>query len=274
MLAALPNTGTARVATVKTVTKQPKRTTEAVQKLGIKEVVGEFTTRYPHATYRNVNLGRAAELINGTVLEPGDTFSLNKVVGERTRANGFVVGYVIEGGRLREGLGGGVSQMATTSYNAGFFAGFEDVEHHQHHFYISRYPVGREATVYWPRLDMRFRNDTPYGALVQAVREKSSPGERGSVTVRIWSTKYWKVETTTSERYDFTSPKRIYDPKPKCVDQEGVSGFDVDVRRKVYLNGSLKKNENDHVTYDPEDNIICHAAPSPSPTPSPTPPPD
>jgi vancomycin resistance protein YoaR len=270
VLAVLPKSGEQRVAVVRTVPKQPKVTTAAVQKLGIKEVVGEFTTRYPHAAYRNINLGRAAELINGTLLMPGDTFSLNKVVGKRTRARGFVDGFVIEGGRLREGVGGGVSQMATTSYNAGFFAGFEDVEHHQHHFYISRYPVGREATVYWPRLDMRFRNNTPYGALVEAVRVKSAPGKRGSVTVRIWSTKYWTVKTETSDRYDQTSPERIYDTEPGCVDQEGVNGFEVDVKRWVYLNGDLKKSENDHVEYDPEDNIICGPAPSPTPTPGPS----
>lgn len=272
VLDALPLADEKRVAVVKTVTKQPKLTTAAIEKLGIKEVVGEFTTRYPHAAYRNINLGRAAELINGTILQPGDTFSLNKVVGERTRARGFVDGFVIEGGRLREGVGGGVSQMATTSYNAGFFAGYEDVQHHQHHFYISRYPVGREATVYWPRLDMRFKNDTPYGALVEAVRKKSAPGgKRGSVTVRIWSTKYWTVKTETSGRYDLTSPRRIYDDKAGCVAQAGSSGFDVDVRRWVYHNGVEKKDENDHVVYKPENNIIC--GPAPDPTPSPTPPP-
>lgn len=273
VLGALPRTGEERIAVVRTVTKQPKLTTAAIQKLGIKEVVGEFTTRYPHAAYRNINLGRAAELINGTVLQPGDTFSLNKVVGKRTRERGFVDGFVIEGGRLREGLGGGVSQMATTSYNAGFFAGYEDVEHHQHHFYISRYPVGREATVYWPRLDMQFKNDTPYGALVEAVRKKSSPGKRGSVTVRIWSTKYWTVKTETSGRYDSTAPKQIYDEESGCVPQAGASGFDVDVKRWVSLNGVEKKDENDHVVYKPENNIICGPAPAPDPTPSPTPPP-
>lgn len=124
-------------------------TTKAVQQLGVKQVVGEFTTTYPHADYRNTNIGRAAELIDGTLIKPGGTFSLNGLVGERTAANGFTEGFVIKGGRLREELGGGVSQVATTTYNAGFFAGMDDVEHRPHGFYIDRYPVGREATVYW-----------------------------------------------------------------------------------------------------------------------------
>ena len=94
-----------------------------MRKLGIPEEVSEFTTYYPHADYRNVNIGRAAELIDGTVLEPGETFSLNDTVGERTRANGFTEGFVISDGVFAEELGGGVCQVATTTFNAAFFAG-------------------------------------------------------------------------------------------------------------------------------------------------------
>src|SRR5690606_13163416 len=175
VLGALQKSGDERVAVVETVTKQPKLTTEKLEGLGVKEVVGEFTTYYPHAEYRNVNIGRAAELINGTLVLPGETFSFNKTVGERTRENGFTDGLVIKGGRLREELGGGVSQVATTTYNAAFFAGMDDVEHRPHGFYIDRYPVGREATVYWGSLDLRWRNNTPYAVYVQAWRERSSP---------------------------------------------------------------------------------------------------
>ncbi|MDN8688437.1 VanW family protein, partial [Staphylococcus aureus] len=90
-------------------------------------LIGEFTTRYPHAPYRNTNQSEAARRINGTILRPGETFSFNKVVGERTEANGFVTGFVINGGVFREETGGGVSQVATTAYNAAFFAGLDDV---------------------------------------------------------------------------------------------------------------------------------------------------
>ena len=119
-------------------------------------MTGQFTTYFPYLEYRNVNIGRAAELINGTVLKPGETFSLNGVVGERTRANGFTEGFIIQGGKFKKELGGGVSQSATTTYNAMFFAGLKDIEHQPHTLYIDRYPPGREATVAWPSLDLKF----------------------------------------------------------------------------------------------------------------------
>ena len=147
---------------------QPEFTTKDARALQIKERVSTFTTYYPYAEYRNVNIGRAAELVNGTVLKPGETFSLNDTVGERTVANGFTEGYVISDGILITDLGGGVSQMATTTFNAMFFAGLEDVEHKPHSFYIDRYPIGREATVAWGAVDLQFRNDTPYGVLISA----------------------------------------------------------------------------------------------------------
>ncbi len=133
-----------------------------------------FTTNFPHADYRNVNLGRAAELISGTVLKPGETFSLNDTVGERTAENGFTKGFIISNGIFKEDFGGGVSQMATTLFNTMFFAGLEDVEHKPHSFYIDRYPVGREATVVWGALDLKFKNDTDHGILIDARLSPSS----------------------------------------------------------------------------------------------------
>ena len=93
---------------------QPEFSTADAEALRIHERVSTFTTYYPHADYRNINLGRAGELIDGTVLKPGETFSLNGTVGERTVANGFTEGYIIADGILIQDLGGGVSQMATT----------------------------------------------------------------------------------------------------------------------------------------------------------------
>ncbi len=270
VVAALPKSGAERAATVRTKLTDPKFTTKAAQDLGVKQVVGEFTTYYPHAAYRNTNIGRAGQLINNRLIKPGETFSLNGIVGERTEANGFTKGFVIEGGRLREDLGGGVSQVATTTYNAGFFAGMQDVEHRPHAFYIDRYPVGREATVYWGYIDLKWRNNTPYGVLVQTVNKLSSPGKQGSITVRLWSTKYWTVKGQTSSRYNFREPKVIFDDKDGCVPQDGLRGFDVDVIRKLYRGSTLEKTEKDHVRYSPEDRITCGPAPTPGkPTPKP-----
>ena len=100
------------------------------------------------------------------LLQPGETFSLNGVVGERTPENGFVVGYVIEGGRLVEDYGGAVSTITTAMWHTAFFAGMTRIEQRAHGYWISRYVAGLEATVSWGTLDLKFRNDTPYGVYI------------------------------------------------------------------------------------------------------------
>ena len=234
------------------------RTADA-RKLRIKEQVSRFTTSFPHAAYRNPNIGRAAELVNGTVLEPGETFSLNDTVGKRTRANGFTKGFIIEDGVYQEDLGGGVSQMATTTFNAMFFAGLEDIEHKTHSFYIDRYPVGREATVAWGSVDLRFKNTTPYGVLITAGVTPSTPSRQGVVTVRMWSTDYWDITASTSERYNHTPEKTRHLTGDDCVPNDGYAGFDVDVTRHFRRAGesSVDHNEKFHTTYLPSDTVIC-----------------
>lgn len=249
-----------RTAEVKSTVAQPEFTTEDAKKLGIKEQVSTFTTYFPYAEYRNTNLGRAAQLIDGTVLKPGEEFSLNGIVGERTRENGFTEGYVISDGILVSDLGGGVSQMATTTFNAMFFAGLKDVEHKPHSFYIDRYPKGREATVAWGALDLRFENDTPYGVLVHAVVTPSTPSSSGVVTVSMYSTKYWDITTKTGGEYNHTSPQERRVDTVNCHANTGYGGFDVDVWRyfsPVGDNTEGPRTEKFHTTYTPSDTVIC-----------------
>jgi vancomycin resistance protein YoaR len=238
---------------------EPDFTTADARALKIKERVSTFTTYYPYAEYRNVNIGRAAEIIDGTVLKPGDTFSLNDIVGERTRANGFTEGFIISNGIFKEDLGGGVSQMATTTFNAMFFAGLKDIEHKPHSFYIDRYPVGREATVAWGSVDLRFQNDTPYGVLVHATVTPATPSTQGVVTVSMYSTKYWDISTTTSDRYNFRAPATRTLDTPDCYPNTGYSGFDVDVTRTFRKPGSdeVVRTEKFHTAYTPSDTVIC-----------------
>ena len=239
---------------------EPDFTAEDASALGIKEKVSSFTTYYPPATYRDVNIGRAAELIDGTVLKPGETFSLNDTVGERTVENGFTTGTIISNGIFKEDLGGGVSQMATTLFNAAFFAGLEDVEHKPHSVYIDRYPVGREATVAWGAVDLRFRNDTDHGVLIDAKVTPSAGRSQGVVTVSMWSTKQWDIETTTSDRYAYTAPKT-----------QTLSGSGLPAehrlrrvrRRRASASSSgpgsdeVVRTEKITTTYIPSDTIIC-----------------
>ncbi len=264
-----------RQGAVEAVVAEPDFTTEEAEALGIVEEVGEFTTNYPHAAYRNTNIGRAAELINGSLLLPGETFSFNDTVGERTRENGFTEGYIISDGILRQDLGGGVSQMATTLFNGMFFAGLKDVEHRPHSFYIDRYPVGREATVVWGALDLRFQNDTDHGVLIQTIHDPSSPGSQGSITVRMWSTKIWDIESTTSDRYNFTSPQTRTLTTSDCEAHTGYGGFDVDVTRIFNRadTGEEVRREVFSTTYTPSDSVVCRS-PEPAPAPTPDPPAD
>ncbi|WP_370618186.1 VanW family protein [Mumia sp. Pv 4-285] len=257
----LSKSGDARVLTVEASKKQPDRTTDDLQKLGIEEKVSSFSTNFPYAEYRNVNQGRAAQLVNGTILEPGETFSFNDTVGERTAANGFTTGTMISNGVFREDLGGGVSQVATTLYNAGFFAGLEDVTHKPHSFYISRYPVGREATVAWPTVDLKFKNTTDHGIYIQAWVNKSTPGSSGSMNVTMWGTKKWDVTAGVSSKRNFRSPATRYDASDKCVPQGGVTGFDIDVFRTFKIDGKVVDRETITANYNAADNVKCEKAP-------------
>lgn len=243
--------------------KRPDFTTADARRLGVNEVVSSFTTQYPHADYRNTNLGRAADLVSGTLLKPGETFSLNDTVGERTAENGFTEGFIISNGVFKEDFGGGVSQVATTLFNAAFFAGLEDVEHKPHSFYIDRYPVGREATVAWGAVDLKFKNDTPYGVLIQAWINPSSSSSAGEMNVRMWSTKYWEITTDTSGRYNQTSPETRYIQGDECVPNSGYGGFDIDVFRYFRRVGSsqLVRKETMHTRYTPSDHVVCGKKP-------------
>ena len=248
-----------REIAVESTIARPAFNTSDARALRIEEEVSTFTTYFPYAEYRNTNIGRAAEIVDGTVLKPGETFSLNDIVGERTAANGFTKGFVISDGIFSEELGGGVSQMATTTFNAAFFAGLEDVEHQPHSFYIDRYPVGREATVAWGAIDLQFANDTPYGVLVSASVTPSTPSSSGVVTVSMWSTKYWDITTTTGERYNFTDPDTRTLSTEDCYPNEGYGGFEIDIVRNFRRAGesALDHSETMHTSYTPSDTVIC-----------------
>jgi vancomycin resistance protein YoaR len=248
-----------REATVDGTVQQPDFTTQDARALGVRRQVSTFTTNFPYAEYRNINIGRAAEIIDGTLLKPGEVFSMNETVGERTRENGFTEGFIISNGIFKEDLGGGVSQMATTLFNGMFFAGLEDIEHKPHSFYIDRYPVGREATVAWPTVDLRFRNDTDHGVLIDTELDPSTPSSQGAITVTMYSTKVWDIESVTSDRYAYTSAATRTLDTPDCYPNSGYSGFTVDVTRIFKRPGSdeVEKREKFNTVYTPSDTVIC-----------------
>lgn len=247
-----------RTAKIESAVQEPEFTTEKAEQLKPTQVIGEFTTHYPHSHYRNVNIGQAAKLINGTVVLPGETFSMNNTVGERTPENGFTEGYVINGGALQKSSGGGVSQAATTLFNAAFFAGYEDVEHKPHSLYFPRYPAGREATVYYGAVDLRFKNNTEYPAIIQGFIDPSGGGKKGSVTFRIWSRPTWdKVESSELRKFDYYSGGTRVSNDAKCEPQSPIQGFSVSYDRLFYKGGQVVKTEPFFWKYDAGDRITC-----------------
>jgi vancomycin resistance protein YoaR len=242
-----------RIVTLTVVQAQPKITTELARTLGIKEKVSEFTTHHPCCRPRVKNIHIMADIVEGAVVLPGETFSLNGFVGERDRARGFVEAPMILDGKFVPAVGGGVSQFATTLFNAVFFGGFQDVEHKPHSYYISRYPPGREATVSSPSPDLKWRNDSPYGVLITTSYTEKS------VTVTFWSTKrYDAVESVSSERYRIRSYRTQYDSSPTCESTSGVAGFDIDVWRVFKKGGKeVRPREKFHTRYLPEPRFVC-----------------
>lgn len=236
---------------------EPAFGTAAAEALGIREVVSTFSTAYPDDPERTENLSIAAAAIDGTLVRPGEVFSLNDALGQRTTAKGYNAAGTIIGGRLSESVGGGVSQLATTVYNASFFAGLETVAFQPHSFYISRYPEGRESTINWdPRIDMDVRNDTDTGILIQATVGG------GQLTVTFYGTPTWDVDSVTSDRRNQVEPETVYDPEPGCVSQSPNPGFTVDVTRIWGQAGAEVRRETETTVYSAADEVVCGPGPA------------
>jgi vancomycin resistance protein YoaR len=255
---ALTASGDRRKVTARITAVPAAFTTEDARKAGVTQVIGEFTTQFPYAAYRNTNLTIAANTINNTYLAPGETFSMDKVLGPRTAAKGYVDGWVISGDQMRQESAGGISQSATTTFNAAFFAGMTDVEHHPHSLYFSRYPMGREATLYYGSLDLKFRNDTRYGVLVQAFTKKAPEDGTGSITVKMWSTPTWqRITASDPVRSNWVDARTVVSNDPQCHPQSASPGFDVSYSRLFWKDGAVAKKENFFWRYDPTDEVVC-----------------
>jgi vancomycin resistance protein YoaR len=205
----------------------------------------------------------AAE-VDGALIMPGETFSLNTFTGPRGTAQGYVEAAVIQNGALSKAVGGGISQFATTMFNAVFFAGLEDVFHKPHSFYISRYPAGREATVYEGAIDLQWRNDTDTGVYVDT---QWAPG---SITVTFYGTKRYEIQAIEGARRNHREP--AYQEKVddgNCTPQPGVPGFDITVTRvfRDLQSGAELRRENFNTSYAAEAIIKCIPPAEPAPAP-------
>ena len=231
---------------------------EAKQSPG-QAVVSRFTTYFEPGQPRVVNIRRAARLLDRRVIYPGHVFSMNTALGRRTRARGFVPAPMISGGVLVNSVGGGISQVATTLYNAAFFAGLRLITHTPHSFYFSRYPMGREATISWGGPELVFQNDWP-SPIVMRFRATAT-----SITVTFYSKSFGRHVTTRTDRpYAFVHPVTRYVRDPTLaagrrilIQPAGGPGFSVDYSRRVYQNEELRTNEHFHVRYNAVDEVIA-----------------
>ncbi len=209
--------------------------------LGLRQLIGEFTTNHPAGQDRVLNIQRMAEIVRGAVIQPGEEFSLNAFVGERTADRGFVAAGVIYDGVFAEDIGGGVSQFATTLFNAAFFAGLDLNDYQAHSIYIDRYPYGREATVNWPSVDLKIGNSTEAPVLIWSEFTDSS------ITVKLFGTAWVAAEQTDQEVTMVESCTRVRTE-----------------RTRVWLDGR-EEVDNVFATYQPSEGVGCDGRPTKPP---------
>ncbi|MGC4093945.1 MAG: VanW family protein [Polyangiaceae bacterium] len=232
---------------------EPELTTAQAEALSIRGRVSSFTTRHPCCERRVDNIHRIADLLDGLLVKPGETVSVNAVVGPRTAKNGFVPAPTIEEGEMVETIGGGISQFATTFFNALFYGGYDIIERQPHTYWFTRYPMGHEATLSFPKPDLIFRNDTQAGMLIHTAYSKTS------ISVIIFGDNGGRrVQAEVSGRQNIVKPPLEILPNPAVSPQKehtlqgGMIGWTVTVGRIIQFPDGTKKEERRKVTYKPK----------------------
>jgi vancomycin resistance protein YoaR len=260
---------TNRVAQLTVVRAAPERTTAEALAMGIDRRMGGYKTYNSGTSDRITNLRLGVTLLDDTLVPPGGTFSLNGTIGERTVERGFRSAPVIIGTRYEEEVGGGTSQVATTVFNAAWEAGLRITERNPHSLYISRYQLGRDATVYWPSLDLKFANDTEHWVLVKGFVESDG------ISVVIYGGEERRVESSAGTMTVTGSPpvRRVKDATlpvgTQVVEEEGSSPSRTSVTRTVYgADGELLRTETWNTSYRGETRVVrIGTKPKPEPKP-------
>ena len=261
VLKVIRRSGTERVVQLALGSIAPRFSTADAEALNIRDRVSWYRQRFPAATYRTINIGTAAKRINGTLLQPGEVFSMNDTVKERTEANGYTEGWIIgPDGIFKKDLGGAVSTITTAVFNAAWFAGVELVEHRAHSIYMSRYRPGREATVLWGSFDMKFKNTLANPIYI------TTDLQRTSITVTFWGTKeFSKVDSLFGPRENQRPYPKLTGLLPDCEPQDGMQGFQITVWRLLYRNDVEVAREPYRTRYRPAPQIVCKRPPKPTP---------
>ena len=258
---------TNRSARLTVVRAAPKRSTAEALAMGIDRRMSSYKTYYSGTADRITNLQLGVQSLDGTLVPAGGTFSLNDAIGERTAERGFKSAPVIIGTEYAEEVGGGTSQVATTAFNAAWEAGLPITERHPHSLYISRYQLGRDATVYWPSLDLKFVNDTKSWVLVKGFSESDG------ISIAIYGGETRRVDSSATPLVvtGRVPVDRVRDPtllKGKTVvETEGTAPTRTTATRKIYsADGELIRSETWTTSYKGETRVVrvgAKAAPKP-----------
>lgn len=237
-LAAARGSGDERRRAVATRSEPADLTTREARALGVEERVATSTTRYPEQMV-GLDVARAADRLDGTLLQPGESLSFARVAG----------------GDLDPDA---ASQVASTLLAAAWAGGLDVVERVPRPTYLARFPEGLDAAVGPGTGDLRLRNDTEHGVFVTAA---ATPGARasGEVTVSLWSTPTWDVTLQTSPRTDVRPQATTVLHGPSCTPSPGAPGFDVGVTRTFRRAGQSAVDHTDVLTtsYAPADRVVC-----------------
>ncbi len=238
----------------------PAVTTNQIGKEAFPDLLGSYSTTFSTANVsRSTNIRLASNKINGIVIMPGETFSYNQTVGQRTAAAGFKSAAVYAGGEVTTGIGGGICQVSSTLYNAVLLANLEIVERQNHGFNTGYVPVGRDATVSWGGPDFKFKNTRNYpirvvstvsgGRIITEIFGLKMENEY-EVEIQSYVTQYIKYKTI--EKKDATLEKG----KTKVI-QSGSNGCKSVAYRILKQNGEVvSKTLLSQDTYNPHNEII------------------
>ena len=244
------------------------------QELGITQLIWSETSYfYGSSAARMQNIEAAARQFHGVLVAPGETFSMGAHLGDVSLDNGFAEALIIYGGRTIKGVGGGVCQVSTTLFRAVFNAGFPIVERTPHAYRVSYYEqnasggvdprlAGLDATVYFPLVDFKFTNDSPYWILMETYMGS------GSLTWKFYSTPDGRSVTydTTGPTNVVSAPSPLFEENPELNKNEmkqvdwAANGADVNVTRTVWKNGAVYFQDTVTTHYEPWQ-AICQYGP-------------
>ncbi|MDR3543336.1 MAG: VanW family protein [Desulfosporosinus sp.] len=232
--------------------------TEAVKTLAFDTIIGEYTTKFDvEDKNRSENLTAAAKALDCKVIRPGETFSFNNTVGPREPGTGYKDAYVIVDGEYVQGTGGGVCQVSSTLYNAVLLANLEIVERMPHAIAVGYVPAGQDATVNYPNIDFKFRNNT---ASLVYLRTEVKPGV---LTFRIWGKKTEKsvrIERQVEKEIAYKTERRLDSSLPPgqfIQEQPGAKGMVVNTWKVIRDgNGNETKQLLSRDCYAPANRIL------------------